>query len=96
MLTEPYSSLRFLGISTFSSNRAGYHGGAINYYDNGALIFNGTNNFINNSANSGGAINAYDNGVLNFIGTNNFINNSANSDGGAIKHFLLPTSHMPM
>ena len=83
LLTEPYSSLRFLGISTFSSNRAGYHGGAINAYDNGALIFNGTNNFINNTAEIGGA---YDNGVLNFIGTNNFINNSANG-GGAINAY---------
>ena len=86
LLTEPYSSLCFLGISTFSSNRAGYHGGAINAYDNGALIFNGTNNFINNTAEIGGAINAYDNGVLNFIGTNNFINNSANG-GGAINAY---------
>ena len=50
------------------------------------LSFNGTINFINNSAaGNGGAIYTSYSTVLNFNGTNNFINNSApGGDGGAI------------
>ena len=44
-------------VLTFSSNTAGYDGGVINVYDIAVLIFNGTSNFINNSANGdGGAV----------------------------------------
>ena len=51
------------------------------------LTFNGTNNFINNSAglHGGGAIRARTNVTLTFNGTSDFSNNSAHSDnGGAI------------
>ena len=53
------------------------------------LTFNGTNNFIRNSAHSDGGV-IYANtfhrsqNVFSFIGTNNFINNSAENHGGAI------------
>ena len=54
-----------------------------------SLHFNGTNNFINNSAQSltvrrAGAISAVNNVSLSFSGTSNFINNSAQYEGGAI------------
>ena len=53
--------------------------------DNGVLTFNGTNNFINNSAERyGGAICATANISLIFIGTNNFTHNSAGINGGAV------------
>ena len=53
---------------------------------NVALTFNGTNNFISNSANSdGGAIYAVTYSSLKFIGTTDFSNNSAKgASGGAI------------
>ena len=51
------------------------------------LIFNGTNNLINNSAGiKGGAIHANSNSILDFNGSNNFAHNSAKF-GGAI-HIL--------
>ena len=59
------------------------HGGAIYTSDNVVFSFNGTNNFVNNSAMWGGAICALLNTVLTINGTNNFINNSADN-GGAI------------
>ena len=52
------------------------------------LRFSGTNNFINNLAESGGPIFSYDNTVLSFNGINNFIKNSAtNYGGGAISTY---------
>ena len=61
------------------------NGGAIHTSPTVVLIFNGTNNFISNSANDyGGAIYADFNTSLTFIGTTGFSNNSANHDGGAI------------
>ena len=49
------------------------------------LSFNGTTNFINNSARGyGGAVQISDNNVLSFSGTSEFINNSAEDCGGAI------------
>ena len=92
-ITAVSSNLTFTGNITFLENIATSYqrdyryvgGGAIYASYNSMLIFNGTNNFINNSANnSGGAIYILGNAVLNFSGTNNFINNSANSNGGAI------------
>ena len=60
------------GIAVFSSNTPT------------VLNFNGTSNFLDNSAGtSGGAIFA-SNTVLNLNGTSNFINNSAGVAGGAI------------
>ena len=59
--------------------------GAISALDNTVVNFDGTSNFINNSAvGSGGAIYATDNTEVNFNGTSNFINNSADYGGGAI------------
>ena len=54
-----------------------------------SLHFNGTNNFIGNSANqsSGGAICAVTNTKLSFIGTSDFGYNSADRYGGAIEAF---------
>ena len=80
---ERYSSLRFLGTSTFGNNTALY-GGVINPYDNAVLIFNGTNNFINNLAKeygSGGAINAGAYSSIHFLGTSTFSNNTAHYGG---------------
>ena len=48
------------------------------------VTFNGTNNFIGNTANNGGVIAARVGGTLTFHGTNNFVNNTANNKGGAI------------
>ena len=85
------SDLTFTGSTNFLEN-SGYcrghggeffGGGAIFVFNDAVLTFNGTNNFINNSANGGGAIYVFDNAVLTFNGTSNFINNSANG-GGAI------------
>ena len=74
------SNLTFIGITTFLENA----GGAISASYNTVLNFNGTSNFINNSAgDDGGAISTTDNAVLNFNGINNFVNNLA-EDGGAI------------
>ena len=84
------SNLTFLGNTTFLSNSNSYagvagNGGAICASQNTVVSFNGTNNFINNSAVFGGAIYTSQNTVVNFHGINNFINNSASyGDGGAI------------
>ena len=75
------SNLTFTGNTTFldnsgtSSSEFAY-GGAI-YASFTLLSFNGTSNFINNSARFGGAIQTWANTVLSFNGINNFINNSA-------------------
>ena len=53
-------------------------------YTHAVLIFNGTNNFFNNSANSGGAIYAVTNISLIFVGISNFSHNSAGYEGGAV------------
>ena len=90
-VTAVHSNLIFTGNTTFLENSAiycknfenffsGFNWGAILTY-NTIINFNGTSNFINNSA--GGAIYTYDNTIINFNGTSNFINNSA-SNGGAI------------
>ena len=68
--------------------RSGDGGGAIYTSYDTILSFNGTNNFVNNSANNGndegggGAIYASENSTLVFDGTNNFISNSADHDKG--------------
>ena len=78
------SSVCFSGTSTFSHNSA-FEGGAVNTDAIFILTFNGTNNFINNSAEwYGGAIHAETNSSLRFKGTTNFSYNSADYDGGAI------------
>ena len=80
------SNLTFTGNTTFLDNCVFEPcGGAILTLENTVLSFNGTSNFINNSAfNGGGAICAKDSTVLSFNGTSNFISNSAASGGGAI------------
>ena len=90
------SNLTVTGNTTFLDNSAtsGHYifrymcvrcGGAIFTTGNTVLSFNGTNNFVNNSAGeSGGAIVTTGNTVLSFNGTSNFVNNSAGGDGGAI------------
>ena len=75
------SNLTFTGNTTFLDNSATSssefaYGGAI-YASFTLLSFNGTSNFINNSACFGGAIQTWANTVLSFNGINNFINNSA-------------------
>ena len=97
-VTAVHSNLMFTGNTTFLENSAIYfrnfknflsrfNWGAIFTY-NTIINFNGTSNFINNSANhlglGGGAILTYDNTIINFNGTSNFINNSADGEGGAI------------
>ena len=81
------SNLTFLGNTTFLKNSNSYagvagNGGAICASQNTVVSFNGTCNFINNSAVIGGAIYTSQNTVVNFHGINNFINNSASSGGG--------------
>ena len=88
------SNLTFTGNTTFLENDAKFErpniacegsGGAIYAAPNTVLSFNGTNNFINNSAGiEGGAIYTEINTVLSFNGISNFINNSADYNGGAI------------
>ena len=89
------SNLTFIGNITFLENYATFYGpmsggGAIYTSNNSILSFNGTNNFISNSADyggRGGAIYATNNAVLIFSGTSNFISNSADygsGGGGAI------------
>ena len=89
------SNLTFTGNTTFLDSGVSeqcpyifvdlvFAGGAILTVNNTVLSFNGTNNFINNSAGRGGAIYTLYNTVLSFNGTNNFINNSALWEGGAI------------
>ena len=73
----------FIGARNFTNNSA-ENGGAITTAHSVVLTFNGTNNFINNSANSdGGAIFALVNISLDITGTSNFSSNSA-MQGGAI------------
>ena len=64
-----------MGTKNFTHNSAGIRGGAVVIAGNGVFTFNGTNNFINNSADNGGTIFAVINISLSFIGTNNFSNN---------------------
>ena len=90
------SNLTFIGNTTFIENSAVHSlnkpytfcyggGGAIYTLGNNVLSFNGTTNFINNSARGyGGAVQISDNKVLSFSGTSEFINNSAEDCGGAI------------
>ena len=67
----------FSGTSNFSQNSVDYgSGGALYTSHNVLLTFNGTNNFINNTADNGGAICTLSNNVLNLIGTNNLISNT--------------------
>ena len=85
------SSLNITGTSNFISNiNQGINKSADVCYcgviyagHDTTLRFNGTSNFINNSAHYGGAIYAGYNTSLNLTGTSNFINNSAGW-GGAI------------
>ena len=85
------SNVAFTGNTTFFNNSILYNstnidcgGGAIQSSDNSILSFNGTSNFINNSAGYGGAIYTSYNTVLRFNGITNFINNSALGSGGTI------------
>ena len=94
-VTAVYSNLIFTGNTTFLENSAiyfrnstrfsGFYWGAILTYNNTIINFNGTSNFINNSADygGGGAIYTYNNTIINFNAASNFINNSAVL-GGAI------------
>ena len=59
------------------------HGGAIYSFDT-TLSFNGTSNFIGNSAVDGGAINTYINTALIFNGTIIFSNNGHSRSGIAL------------
>ena len=82
------SKLTFTGNTIFLQNNVyvySYGGGAIYASHNTVLSFNGTSNFINNSADdNGGAIYTFENTRLSFNGTSNFINNSVSFAGGAI------------
>ena len=83
------SNLTVTGNATFLDNSVFPFegGGAIFTSGNTVLSFNGTNDFINNSAGTdGGAICTSGNTVLSFNGASNFINNSAGllNGGGAI------------
>ena len=94
-VTAVYSNLIFTGNTTFLENSgiyfrnctrfSGFYSGAILTYNNTIINFNGTSNFINNSADygGGGAIYTYNNTIINFNAASNFINNSAVL-GGAI------------
>ena len=86
-ITAFNSNLTFTGNTTFYENNAIYYSdstGAI-WASASSLDFNGTNNFIGNSADdSGGAINAETNSSLSFNGTSTFSRNSAEWYGGAI------------
>ena len=79
----------FIGTSYFYQNSARSFGGAIEAFVNVVLTFNGTNNFINNSASKygGGAIYAGSNTSLSLVETSNFSHNSASSNGGAIEAY---------
>ena len=85
-LTAYSSNLTFIGNTTFLENSAlSFNGGGAIYADNTVLSFEGTSNFISNSADFGcGAISTSDNTILAFNGTSNFIGNSALLTGGAI------------
>ena len=64
-----------------STTHAAYIVGAINASHNSVFHFNGTSNFISNSAHMGGAIYSIES-VLTFNGTNNMIGNLAGVGGG--------------
>ena len=86
-ITALNSNLTFIGNTTFCENNASYHGsgGAI-WASASSLDFDGTNNFIGNSAErNGGAIYAETNSLLSFSGTSNFCHNTAELFGGAIE-----------
>ena len=83
-ITAFHSNLTFTGNTTFFENCA-YDGGAIYASNNTVLIFEGTSNFIRNSAGSiGGAIYTSQTTLLLFNGTSNFIGNTALFSSGAI------------
>ena len=83
-ITAFRSNLTFTGNTTFFENCA-YDGGAIYASNNTVLIFEGTSNFIRNSAGSiGGAIYTSQTTLLLFNGTSNFIGNTALFSSGAI------------
>ena len=87
-ITALSSTMTFSGNTTFLENivRSSIGvscGGAIFATDNTVVSFNGTSNFINNSAQVAGAIYVINNSVFHFNGTSNFISNSAHM-GGAI------------
>ena len=91
-ITALNSSLIFIGESFFCENNqttssSSNCAGAI-WASASSLHFNGTNSFINNSANGntgvGGAIYAKSYTTLSFIGTSEFSHNSADFEGGAI------------
>ena len=91
--------LNLTGTSDISHNSAG-SGGAIHIQGNCVLTFNGTSNFISNSASRshGGVIDARFDTSLSFSGTSNFSHNSAgyrncaghkcDSCGGAIYAYV--------
>ena len=84
-ITALNSNLTFTGNTTFHENNASYYDvtGAI-WASASSLDFDGTNNFIGNSAEwYGGAIHAETNSSLSFNGTSTFSYNSA-YEGGAI------------
>ena len=80
------SNLTFIGNTTFHENNAIlYDGTGAIWASASSLDFNGTNNFIGNSAAwYGGAIHAETNSSLRFNGTSTFSYNSAVWYGGAI------------
>ena len=85
-LTASCSNLTFIGNTTFLENSAmSFGSGGAIYADSTVLNFEGTSNFISNSADVDcGAISTSDNTILAFNGTSNFIGNSALLNGGAI------------
>ena len=86
-ITAFSSNLTFIGNTIFYENNAiHYYGGTGAIWASvSSLDFDGTNNFIGNSAEwYGGAIHVETNSSLSFNGTSNFSHNSADYDGGAI------------
>ena len=90
-LAAYHTSITLAGNNEFTHNHCDHEGykscvgAAILAVDSTSLNFNGTSNFINNSAYYGGAIYVGYNTSLNLTGTSNFINNSAyTGNGGAI------------
>ena len=82
------SNLTFIGDTSFLENNQVHYGdgGAIYALNHSSLSFNGTSNFIGNSADTGGAIYLSHNINLTFNGISNFNGNSAGY-GGAIYAF---------
>ena len=81
-----WKAASFMGSASYLS------GGAIYADNNTSLSFNGTSNFVNNSAYQGGAIFAAFNTSLSFTGTSNFINNSADICAGGAIYLYINTS----